>query len=49
MGTGEVSDGLVVGGGRNMTPVGVMVGAMAKGWAKIQGQAPTVDGWLVGR
>ena len=32
-----------------MTPVGVMVGAMAKGWAKIQGQAPTVDGWLVGR
>ena len=32
-----------------MTPVGVMVGAMAEGWAKIQGQAPTVDGWLVGR
>ena len=32
-----------------MTPVGVKVGAMAEGWAKIQGQAPTVDGWLVGR
>mgnify|MGYP006936353633 FL=1 len=47
-GRGDVRDGVVVGGGRNMTPVGVMVGAMAKGWAKIQCQAPTVDGWLVG-